>query len=291
MTNTSALSEAGDEPLPWRRRGTRDAGSFLSPAVRREASARGLDPRSLTGSGMSGRVTRADVLTSGSAPPADEIVPFSNVRRRAATALLASKRSAPHALAVIAADYTHIDRARSGTGLTALPFVARAVIDALREFPAFNAVTDGDALFVHRGVNLGIAVDLDFQGLVVPVIRDADGLRLRGLAASIRDVARRARAKQLGADDLAGGTFTITNPGAAGTWMSFPILNAPQVGILSTDGVSKRVVVGEQGALRIAPVGHLCLTFDHRALDGAYAGAFLARLREIIEQRDWSAEL
>ena len=116
-------------------------------------------------------------------------------------------------------------------------------------------------------------------------------MRLRGLAAAIREVAVRARAKRLGPDDLAGGTFTITNPGAAGTWISFPILNAPQVGILSTDGVSKRVVVGEYGALRIAPIGNLCLTFDHRALDGAYAGSFLARLREIIEQRAWTAEL
>ena len=103
---------------------------------------------------------------------------------------------------------------------------------------------------------------------------------------------RRGRApKQLGPDDLAGGTFTITNPGAAGTWISFPVLNAPQVGILATDGVAKQVVADDCGGLRIAPVGHLCLTFDHRALDGAYAGAFLGRLREIIEQRDWATEL
>ena len=291
MTNTRAPSEAGNEPLPWRRRGVRDSGSFLSPAARRVAAERGIDPRVIAGSGGSGRVTRADVDAAGPAPSGDETVPFNNVRRRAATALLASKRRAPHALAAIAADYTRIVRVRSGISLSALPFVARAVIDALREFPLLNATVDGESLVVHRGVNLGIAVDLDYQGLVVPVIRDADGLRLRGLAASIREVAARARARQLGADDLAGGTFTITNPGASRTWMSFPILNAPQVGILSTDGVSKRVVVDGSGALRIAPVGNLCLTFDHRALDGAYAGSFLARLREIIETRDWAAEL
>ena len=132
---------------------------------------------------------------------------------------------------------------------------------------------------MHRGVNLGVAVDLDYQGLVVPVVRGADGMRLRGLAAAVRDVAARARAKKLGPDELAGGTFTITNPGAAGTWVSFPVLNAPQVGILSTDGVAKRVVADDRGGLRIAPVGNLCLTFDHRALDGAYAGAFLRRVR------------
>ena len=220
----------------------------------------------------------------------DEILPFNNVRRRAAVALLASKRTAPHTLAVVAADYTVIERVRSEAGLTALAFVARAVIDTLREFPALNATIDGEALVIHRSVNLGIAVDLDYQGLVVPVIRNGDGMRLRGLAGAIRDVAERARAKRLGPDDLAGGTFTITNPGAAGTWISFPILNAPQVGILSTDGVAKTVVVADDG-LRIAPVGHLCLTFDHRALDGAYAGAFLRRVREIIEQRDWAAEI
>ena len=125
----------------------------------------------------------------------------------------------------------------------------------------------------------------------MPVVRHADDLRLSALAERIRDAASRARARQLGPDDLTGGTFTITNPGAAGTWMSFPILNTPQVGILSTDGVAKRVVVGDHGGLRVLPLGNLCLTFDHRAVDGAYAGSFLARVREIVEQRDWTSEV
>ena len=297
MTDTRASPAPGDEPLPWRRRATRDARGFLSPAVRRAATDRAIDARAITGSGAGGRVTRADVLGAAGADGADgavvgdEVVPFNNVRRRAAAALLASKRTAPHALVVVSADYSRIERGRSGSGLTALPFVGRAVVDALREFPLLNSTIDGDALVVHRGVNLGIAVDLDHQGLVVPVVRAADGMRLRGLAAAVRDVASRARAKQLGPDDLAGGTFTITNPGAAGTWVSFPVLNAPQVGILSTDGVTKRVIADDRGGLRIAPVGNLCLTFDHRALDGAYAGAFLRRVCEIVEQRDWTAEL
>ncbi len=291
VTNTSIPSEAVTEPLPWRRRAARDVDAFLSPAVRRAAAARGVDTNMLLGSGASGRVTRADVVSADVVPRQGDVVPFNNVRRRAAKALLASKQSAPHALVTIAVDYSRIEKARAGSGLTALPFVARAVIDALREFPSLNATVNGSAIVVHRAVSLGIAVDLDYQGLVVPVVRNADGLRLRLLAGAIRDVAGRARAKQLGADDLAGGTFTITNPGAAGTWMSFPILNAPRVGILSTDGVSKRVVVEQNDALRIAPIGNLCLTFDHRALDGAYAGSFLTRLREIVEQRDWSAEL
>jgi 2-oxoglutarate dehydrogenase E2 component (dihydrolipoamide succinyltransferase) len=221
----------------------------------------------------------------------DEVVPFNNVRRRAATALLESKRTAPHALTLVATDFSQVERVRATAGLTALPFVARAVIDALGEFPLLNAAVDGETLVVHRSVNLGIAVDLDHEGLVVPVVSGADRMRLRDLAAAFRDVAARARAKQLRPDDVSGGTFTITNPGAAGTWISFPVLNAPQVGILSTDGVAKRVVADDHDGLRIAPVANLCLTFDHRALDGAYAGAFLRRLRAIVEQRDWAAEL
>jgi pyruvate dehydrogenase E2 component (dihydrolipoamide acetyltransferase) len=291
VTDTSASTEAGNGSLPWRRRRSRDAGSFLSPAVRRAAAERGLDASALSGSGADGRVTRADLLAIDATPRGDVVVSFNNVRRRAAKALVASKHSAPHALVVVEADYTAIERARADAGLTSLPFVARAAIDALREYPALNATADGDTLVLHRSVNLGIAVDLDYQGLIVPIVRDSDGLRLRDLGAAIREVAARARAKQLGADDLAGGTFTITNPGAARTWLSVPILNAPQVAILSTDGVSKRVVAGAGGGLRIAPVGNLCLSFDHRALDGAYAGAFLHKLREIIERRDWRAEI
>jgi 2-oxoglutarate dehydrogenase E2 component (dihydrolipoamide succinyltransferase) len=265
MTHTRVPAASGDDVLPWRRRPSRDAGAFLSPAVRRALAA--------------------------TSAPADEVVAFNTVRRRAATALVASKHTAAHAYATAAADYSRVDAARAARGLTALPFVARAVINALRDFPEMNATVESDALVVHHSVHLGIAVDLEFQGLVVPVVRHADDLRLPALAERVRLVAARARAKQLGADDLAGGTFTITNPGAAGTWMSFPILNAPQAGILSTDGVTKRVVVDDHGAVRILPVGHLCLAFDHRAVDGAYAGSFLARVREIVEGRDWAAEL
>jgi 2-oxoglutarate dehydrogenase E2 component (dihydrolipoamide succinyltransferase) len=282
-------------PLPWRRRAARDTGRFLSPAVRNLAGELDVDAASLLGRGTGGRVTRADVLAAAGAPESvrDEVVPFDNVRRRTAIGLLASKRAIPHALVVAAADYAAIGLARRAGDLTALPFVARAVVDALREFPLMNATTaeDGLSVVTHRAVHLGIAVDLDFHGLVVPVVHGADGLRLRALAAAIRDVAARARARQLVPDDVAGGTFTITNPGASGTWISFPVINRPQVGILATDGVSKRVVAGDDGRIRIAPVGHLCCAFDHRALDGAYAGAFLRRVRDIVETRDWLSEL
>jgi len=292
--------------LPWRVRRPRDVAGFLSPAVRREAAGRGVDAASLWGSGAGGRVTLADVrrvAVAATAARGDEVVPFNNVRRRAAAMLLASKRTSAHTLTVTVADYSAVEsvrratrdawRAREGFSLTYLPFVARAVVDALGAFPLVNSSVSehGDALVVHRAVNLGIAVDLDFQGLVVPVVRDADGLRLRAIARAVHDLATRARAKKLKPDDLAGGTFTITNPGASGTWISFPVLNQPQVAILSTDGVSKQVVADARGRLAIAPVGRLCLTFDHRAFDGAYAAAFLERVREILETRDWAAEL
>jgi 2-oxoglutarate dehydrogenase E2 component (dihydrolipoamide succinyltransferase) len=289
--------------LPWRQRAPRETTGFLSPAVRNLAREHGVDASAVPGRGSGGRVTAADVMdraanvidrtTDGAGADADEVVPFNTVRKRTAAGLLASKRNLAHALAVVGTDYSSVDEARHGERLTALPFVARAVVDALREFPLMNATTndDGASVTTHRAVHLGIAVDLDFQGLVVPVVRDADGLRLRALAAAIRDSAARARARKLGPDDLAGGTFTITNPGASGTWISFPVINRPQVGILATDGVSKQVVADAGGRLGIAPIGHLCCAFDHRALDGAYAGAFLARVREIIETRDWASEL
>jgi 2-oxoglutarate dehydrogenase E2 component (dihydrolipoamide succinyltransferase) len=259
--------------------------------VRTLARDLGVDLDVLAGTGTDGRVTVADVHAASLSR--DIVVPFDNIRRRTAVGLLASKQTIPHALTTAAADYSAIDAARRQAGLTALPFVARAVIDALREYPLMNATTveDGASVVTHRAVHLGIAVDLDFQGLVVPVVHGADGLRLRALAAAIRDVAARARARKLGPDDLAGGTFTITNPGASGTWISFPVINRPQVGILSTDGVSKLVRAEGDGALRIAPIGHLCCSFDHRAVDGAYAGSFLVRVQEIIETRDWFTEL
>jgi 2-oxoglutarate dehydrogenase E2 component (dihydrolipoamide succinyltransferase) len=262
--------------------------------VRAAAREAGIDPGGLLGRGAEGRVTRADVHAATRGATHEEIVPFDNIRKRTAAALSLSKRTAAHASAATQADYSNVNEARRAARLTALPFVARAVVDALREFPVFNATVgdDGSSVAMHRAVHLGIAVDLDFHGLVVPVVHDADGLRLRALADAIADVAERARGRRLTPDDLAGGTFTITNPGASRTWVSVPIINRPQVAILATDGVSKQVVAGQRdGALRIAALGHLCLSFDHRAVDGAYAGSFLRRVQEIVETRDWFSEL
>jgi 2-oxoglutarate dehydrogenase E2 component (dihydrolipoamide succinyltransferase) len=235
----------------------------------------------------------------------DEIVPFTNIRKRTAEHMVRSLDTSAHTLVVIEVDYENVDKVRTsakdrfreeeGFGLSYLPFIARAVVDGIREFPHVNASVGDGELIVHKYVNLGIAVDLDFQGLIVPVVRDADTKRLRALAREIADLASRARSKKLGADDISGGTFTITNPGGYGTFLTAPIINQPQVAILSTDGVKMKPVAVELGdgtwGIAVHPVGNLAIAFDHRAYDGAYASAFLAKLKEILETRDWQQEL
>ena len=235
----------------------------------------------------------------------EQKVPFSNIRRRTAEHMRRSLDTSAHTLVVIDVDYENVDRVRGpakdrfraeeGVGLTYLPFVARAVVDAVRDFPLVNASVGENELVVHRYVNLGIAVDLEYEGLIVPVVHDAESKRLRVLAREIADLANRARSKKLSADEISGGTVTITNPGGYGTFVTAPIINQPQVAILSTDGVRPRPVAvalpdGGYG-IAVHPVGNLALAFDHRAFDGAYAAAFMARLKEILETRDWAGEL
>jgi 2-oxoglutarate dehydrogenase E2 component (dihydrolipoamide succinyltransferase) len=183
---------------------------------------------------------------------------------------------------------------REGFSLTYLPFVARAFCDTVDDYRHVNASVVGDALVVHRDVHLAIAVDLDFAGLIAPVIRNADGKRLRVIAQEIRGLAERARSKQLLPDEVLGGTFTITNPGPFGTTFTMPIINQPQVAILSTDGIAKQprvIEVEGEDVIAVRHVGMLSLAWDHRAFDGAYAAAFLRAMKERLEQRDWAAEL
>jgi pyruvate dehydrogenase E2 component (dihydrolipoamide acetyltransferase) len=327
-----AKAEAKPAPAPEPARTGR---RVLSPLVRRLLAENDLDAEEIQGTGIEGRITRNDVMThldqagarSGTPKPAasrqapaaaapkasaprprageDEVIPFSNIRKRTAEHMVRSQATSAHVLIAIEVDYDAVDRVRSaekdafkaaeGFSLTYLPFVSRAVIDALRDFPSLNASVGDNELILHRAVHLGIAVDINFEGLIVPVIHDADGKRLRSIAREISDLATRARGKKLNADEISGGTFTITNPGGFGTLMTAAVINQPQVAILSTDGVKKRPVVVElpdgSDAIAIHPVGNLALSFDHRAVDGAYASAFLARCREIIETRDWSQEL
>lgn len=303
-----------------------------SPLVRRLLAERGLDPSRIRGTGEGGRITRRDVMaaapapapggavaprvpapagddeapvTSGAPARGDERIPFDNIRRRTAEHMVRSKATSAHVYTSIEVDFDRVDRvrgahrdawrAREGFTLTYLPFVLRAVCDAIDDFPNVNASVEDESLVVHHDVHIGIAVDLAHQGLIAPVVRDADGKRLRLIAREIADLADRARRKALSPDEVLGSTFTITNPGGAGTLMTLPILNQPEVAMVSTDGVHKRPVVVEgpdgEDAVAVHPVGVLALTWDHRAFDGAYAAAFLRAVKDVIETRDWESEL
>ena len=186
-------------------------------------------------------------------------------------------------------------KATEGFSLTYLPFISRAVIDALRDFPHLNATVGEGELIVHNYVNLAIAVDLNFEGLLAPVIHEADDKRLRAIARDISELATRARTKKLSADDISGGTFTISNSGPFGTFMVIPVINQPQVAILSTDGIARKpvVVTDDEGneSIAIHSVGMLAMSWDHRAFDGAYAAAFMREIKTILETRDWESEL
>ncbi len=186
-------------------------------------------------------------------------------------------------------------RSVPGKPLTYLPFIARAVIDAIAAYPHVNAQVGDGALLVHRSVHLGIAVDLDADGLVVPVLRDAGDLTVAGLGRRIAALAAGARERRLGPDDYAGGTFTISNPGPYGTLLTAPIINQPQVAILATDTVKAKPVAVETApgeyAIAVHPVGTVGLSFDHRVIDGGYAARFLRHLQQTLETRDWAAVL
>jgi 2-oxoglutarate dehydrogenase E2 component (dihydrolipoamide succinyltransferase) len=210
----------------------------------------------------------------------------------------------PHAFSVVEVDYANVDNTRAktkdefksaeGFSLTYLPFISRAVVDALVDFPHMNASISGSDLIVHRYVDLGIAVDIEGLGLLVPVVRSAEGKRLRAIAREISDLATRAKSRKLSPDEIQGGTFTISNNGSAGSVLTMAIINQPQVAILSTDAISRKPVVvnvpGGGESIAIHPVGHLAMSWDHRAFDGAYAAGFLVRVKEILETRDWSSE-
>jgi len=247
------------------------------------------------------------------APPAPEMasgseeVPLDRLRVRIGENMLRAKQSTAHVWTSVEVDYERVERVRQdrsaqwkedeGFSLTYLPFIARATIDALKAFPVVNSsfyLEDKKAVY-HRTVNLGIAIDLNQKGLIVATIRNADGLRLVGLARKIRELAERARAGKLDPDDVSGSTFTITNPGPYGSFMSAPIINVPNTGILSTDTVSKRpaVVTTPEGqdTLAIRHIGYLGLSWDHRAFDGSTAVLFLQRIRQNMEGWDWQQEL
>ena len=285
----------------------------LSPIVRRLMSDSNIDPKAVVGTGPHGAITRHDVdaliaaspLASIAGTARDEVIPFTKIRRLTAEHMVRSKATSAHTLMVKEVDYEQVElvrarlggafKERQGFSLSYLPFNAIAAIEALRDFPRLNASVGDNELIVHLDINLGIAVDIDNEGLVVPVIRSAELLDLDQLAHAVRDVAERARTKRLGPDELAAGTFTISNPGPFGTLLTGAVINQPQVAILSTDSVVRKpvVVTEKNGAesVGIHSVGLLALTFDHRAVDGAYAARFLNRMAEVLATRDWESDL
>ncbi len=320
-------------------------GKLLSPLVRKLVTDNNLDPESISGTGVGGRVTRQDVLRAidarGGAAPApveateagevsaapviaapqrpqvaapqvppmtpgagDRVEQLNRIRKVTGDAMLSSRATSPHVITAVQVDYSAVERVRlprraefkaeTGYSLTYLPFITRAVVDALREYPHMNSSMGDGEVVLHNDVHMAIAVDLNYEGLLAPVIRDAHSKRLRAIADEITDLAYRARNRQLVPDELAGGTFTLSNSGAFGSFFVAPIINQPQVAILSTDAVNRTpVVVSDQygnESIAIHPVGNLTLSWDHRAFDGAYAAAFMSKVKEIMETRDWAAE-
>ncbi len=258
--------------------------------------------------------TKSQVAASPTAPPApkftqgserETVIPLTKIRKLTAAHMIMSQAVSAHAFSVVEVDYANVDATRSevkdqwkqseGFTLTYLPFIARAIVDALAEYPNLNASIEADKLVVHNYVDLGIAVDLEFQGLLVPVVRSADAKRLRAIAREISDLATRARTRKLTPDEIQGGTFTISNNGSAGSVLTMPIINQPQVAIVSTDAIVRKPVVARLSdgseSIAIHPVGNLAMSWDHRAFDGAYAAGFLAKVKRVLETQDWSAEL
>ena len=213
--------------------------------------------------------------------------PLSRMRATIGEHMHRSLQTAATCTTWIEVDMSRIELARKQLGLTALPLISRCVIHALVDFPLVNAWLEDGTHTVHEQVNLGIAVDLGDDGLIVPVVRGAQDLSVEGIARRIRDLARRARARQLSPDDVRGGTFTITNPGQFGSMMATPVISLPQVAILDVEAIVKRpVIVTDQfgeDAIAIRPMVILGLSWDHRAIDGALAARFLADVKKRIE--------
>jgi 2-oxoglutarate dehydrogenase E2 component (dihydrolipoamide succinyltransferase) len=305
-----------------------------SPLVRKIAAEHNVDIRQISGTGISGRVTKTDILgfiktkpsfsggaasearpRPGIAPtghvpvfkPGDnvQIVPMTIMRKKIAEHMVLSAHTSPHVYSVYEVDFHRLSQLRdkkkseyerNGAKLSFTALVAKVTVDALRAFPFVNASIDGDNIVYKKDINLGIAVALD-QGLIVPVIRNADEKNLLGLSRAIDDLASRARSKKLNPDEVQAGTFTITNPGIFGAVYGLPLINQPQVAILGVGVIEKRVVVVQAGvdgdranhdAIAIHPTCHLSLGYDHRLIDGADAGRFLAYMKERLEQFDES---
>jgi|SRR5690348_12868433 len=303
----------GIVPLPAAALG----GLKTTPLARRLIQNTGADPTAIAQQVKARggwRIAAADVAAAPGVPaPAaalitlrdgDMVEPLNRIRAQTAANLAEAWRTIPHAFQAVELDVTGIATARDkakatfeqrhGVALTYLPFIARALCIALGQFPRANASFDRDRLILHREINLGIAADLDRDGLVVPVVPHAEDLNVAGLAKAIARLADKARTGKLTPADLAGATYTLTNNGSFGTQFTMPVINPPNVAILSFDAVRKAPVVveGPKGdSIAIRRVAMIGQSFDHRAFDGSYAASLLRRIKEVVETRDWAAEL
>jgi len=271
-----------------------------SPLVRQIAKEHHVDLRHVVGTGIGGRVTKDDVLAAVAGrgqethegqekvphAPDDRVEKMSVMRKMIAEHMVASRRISAHVHTVFEVDFSRIAKAREGKKISYLSFIVKAAADALKAFPVLNASVDGDSIVYRRDVNIGVAVALD-TGLIVPVVKHVDSLDLAAVGAAIADLATRARAKRLKPEDVAGGTFTVTNPGNFGALLGMPIINQPQVAILGVGSIEKRPVVdGDAVVARMTAV--LTLGFDHRVIDGAVADQFMAHLKRALENWDES---
>ena len=312
---TAAVSEAAPEAPGPAPAGGGNGNARLSPAVRKLAAEHGIDPTTLRGSGMGGRVTRDDVLTAvgGAAAPAqapapaparpqaprdgsrEELVKLSVIRKSIAEHMVRSLATSPHAWTMQEVDVTNLVRyresekegfrARHGVPLTYIPFVVQIVCEAIKQYPWLNSTWSDEGIILKRYINMGIAVSIP-DGLIVPVLKDADQRGFTDLVRSLNDLVERARNKQLKPDDVQGGTFTLNNTGSTGSVASQPIINQPQAAILTTESIVRRpVVIGDGIAVR--HMMNMAMSFDHRIIDGMMAGQFLGFIKKRLEE--WTA--
>jgi pyruvate/2-oxoglutarate dehydrogenase complex dihydrolipoamide acyltransferase (E2) component len=285
---------------------------FISPVVAKIASEKGVNLSEITGTGLNGRVTKNDVLKfveigpspapsksvrPAAAPPiaptqGDELIKHTVIRTQIAEHMVMSKHTSPHVLTVMEADMSKVVAhrtdnkeifARDGVKLTYTSYFIAAIVAGLKTYPKTNSSWTNEGILVHKAVNIGMATSLGEEGLIVPVIKNADNLSLLALARAVNDLATRARSKKLQPDEVRGGTFTLTNHGTSGSLFAFPVINQPQAGILGMGAMQQRVVVIKD-AIAIRPMIYLSFVFDHRILDGASADSFLMKVKETLEK-------
>ncbi|HJR79047.1 MAG TPA: dihydrolipoamide acetyltransferase family protein [Anaerolineales bacterium] len=282
---------------------------FISPVVAKIAAEHGVNLQQVQGTGLNGRITKNDVLSfiqsgKSTAPQptqqveptiapivGDQLIKHTVIRKQIAEHMVMSKHTSPHVLTVMEADMSRVVKHRSankeifgrdGVNLTFTAYFMAAIVAGLKAYPNVNSSWTDEGILVHKAVNLGMATSLGEEGLIVPVIKDADNLSLLAMARAVNDLANRARAKKLQPEEVKGGTFTLTNHGISGSLFAFPVINQPQSGILGVGAMQKRVVVIAD-AIAIRPMVYLSFVFDHRILDGASADAFLMKVKETLE--------